>query len=160
MVKKMKIMKRNLFLVLPLLALIVLGEACSPKSDNTPPPPPPLGTFSGTFKLLVKKTTGSGFDTVKKDPLFAVKLSQPGNYIVTQSTSSIHALSRGAFQYNPLSGLMAFYDSTYVAGPQTTIRLMGTYQYGYDGQSRFQLQRVNGTQDSILFYDLKKTASN
>ena len=159
MLKKMKIMKRNLFLVLPLLALIVLGEACSPKSDNTPPPPPPLGTFSGTFRLLVKKTTGSGFDTVKKDPLFSVKIALPANYVVTQSTPSIHALSRGAFNYNPNSGLMAFYDSTYVAGPQPTIRLIGTYQYGYDGQSVFRLQRVNQTQDSILFYDLKKTSN-
>lgn len=159
MLKKMKIMKRNLFLVLPLLALIVLGEACSPKSDNTPPPPPPLGTFSGTFKVLAKKTTGTGLDTIKKDPLFTVKLSLPANYVVTQSTPSIHALSRGAFQYNSVSGLIAFYDSTYVAGPQPTVRLRGTYQYGYDGASRFQLQRVNTTQDTLWFYDLKKTSN-
>ncbi|WP_172336279.1 hypothetical protein [Mucilaginibacter sp. SG564] len=158
MVKKMKIMKRNLFLLLPLFALIVLGEACSTKNDPIPAPTPPFGTFSGTFKLLVRKANSSAYDTVKKDPLFSVTLSQPNKFVVTRSTSTIHALSRGSFQYN--GQLIGFTDSTYVPGPQPLTRLIGVYQVGVNA-TRLQFIRPNNnsTQDSVWFYDLYKAAN-
>jgi hypothetical protein len=160
MFKKMKIMKRNLFLVLPLLVLVVLSEACSTKSDPVPVPAAPTGSYSGKFKLLVKKTTGSGYDTVKNDPLFAVTLSQPSKYVVTSSTPSIHALSRGLFQYDPYGQIIRFIDSTYVPGPQTSYHLAGDYQYRMN-TTQLQFIRPNNstTQDTIFFYDLKKTSN-
>jgi hypothetical protein len=154
----MKIMKRNLFYVLPLLLLVILSEACSTKSDPTPVPSPPTGSYTGNFKLLVKKTTGSGYDTVKKDPLFAVTITAPNRFVVTGSTTTIHARSRGLFLYDPYGQVMRFSDSTYVSGPQTIYHLAGDYRYQFNTtQLQFVRPNNNTTQDTIFFYDLKKT---
>jgi len=151
----MKIMKRNLFLVLPLLALIVLSEACSTKSDPIPAPTPPLGTFKGTFKLWVRKSGGSGYDTVKKAAIF-ITLTTPNNFKITGDTSTVHAGSKGLFQFN--GSLIAFLDSTYKVGPQAKFHLVNTYQYVYDGNNLI-MQRANALQDSVLRYDFLKTSN-
>jgi hypothetical protein len=152
------IMKRYLLYLLPLM--LILGEACSTKSDPGPAPTFPLGSYNGTFRLLVKKSTGTGYDTVKKDAFFSVTLSQPNGYIVTKATPSIHALSRGLFEFNPYALVIRFKDSTYVPGPQTTYHLAGDYQYLYNTtQLRFIRPNNATTQDSIWFYDLKKTSN-
>ncbi|MDN3547487.1 hypothetical protein [Mucilaginibacter aquaedulcis] len=149
-------MKRNLLYLLPLL-LMMLGAACSPKSDNTPIPAP-LGTYKGTFKLLVKKGTTTAYDTVKKDSLLNIKIANPNTYAVTGDTATVHAGSKGLFQYDGYNSLIAFYDSTYKAGPQPKFHLVGTYRYAYNG-TRLQFTRANALQDSILFYDLYKTSN-
>jgi len=162
MFKKMKIMKRNLFLVLPLLALVVLGQACSTKSDPVPAPTPPLGTFSGTGKLLVKKSGSSTYDTVKKASPLLITLATPSNFKVTGDTLTVHAGSKGLFQlaYASNGTFINFIDSTYKAGPQTKIHLAGVYQYVYDTASgSLIIQRANSVQDSVLRYDLKKTSN-
>ena len=147
-------MKRNLFYLLPLL--LIFTEACSTHSDNTPIPAP-LGTFSGTFRLLVKKTTGSGYDTVKKNTNLIISLTTPNHFKVTGDTTTIHAGSRGLFQYNGV--YIAFLDSTFKAGtPQTKIHLTDTYNYLYDGTILI-FQRNNTALDSIFRYDFSKTSN-
>jgi hypothetical protein len=148
------IMKRYLLYLLPLM--LILGEACSTKNDYTPPPAP-LGTFTGVFKLLVKKTTGTGYDTAKKVTNLILKISSPNRFAVTGDTATVHAGSKGLFQYDGV--YIAFLDSTYKAGPQAKIHLVGTYQYLYNNGSRLQIQRANSLQDSVLFYDLNKTSN-
>ena len=149
-------MKRNLLYLLPLL-LMMLGAACSPKSDNTPIPAP-LGAYKGTFKLLVKRGTTTAYDTVKKDSLLNIKLVTPNNYAVTGDTATIHAGSKGLFVYDGYNSLIAFNDSTYKTGPQAKVHLVGTYRYAYNN-TRLQFTRANLAQDSILFYDLYKTSN-
>ena len=147
-------MKRYLLYLLPLM--LVLGEACSTKNDYTPPPAP-LGTFKGFFKLLVKKTTGTGYDTAKKVTNLILTISAPNNFKVTGDTTTVHAGSKGLFKYDGV--YIAFGDSTYKVGPQTKIHLVNTYQYLYTGGIRLQIQRANQAQDSVLVYDLNKTSN-
>ena len=155
-------MKRNLFLVLPLLALIVLGEACSTKSDPIPAPTPPLGTFSGTGKLLVRKSGNTTYDTVKKASPLLLTMTSSNTFKVTGDTLTIHAGSKGRFQiaYASNGTFFNFIDSTYKAGPQAKIHLAGVYQYAYDNSTGgLIIQRTNSVQDSVLRYDLKKTSN-
>ncbi|MEN0055399.1 MAG: hypothetical protein AAGC65_17110 [Mucilaginibacter sp.] len=146
-------MKRNLLYLLPLF-LMMLGAACSPKSDNTPIPPP-VGNYKGTFRLLVQKGTTSAYDTVKKDSLLNIKIANPNLFSVTGDTATIHAGSKGTFLYDGYNSLIAFNDSTYKAGPQAKVHLVGTYQYRYNG-IRLLISRANQMQDSVLLYDLYK----
>ncbi|MDN5287629.1 MAG: hypothetical protein JWR38_3903 [Mucilaginibacter sp.] len=147
-------MKRYLLYLLPLMLLLV--EACSTKNDYTAPPAP-LGTFQGFFKLLVKKPTGTDYDTVKKVTNLILTISSPNNFKVTGDTATVHAGSRGLFKYD--GTYIAFWDSTYKVGPQTKIHLVNTYLYAYSGGLRLQIQRANQAQDSILVYDLNKTSN-
>jgi len=147
-------MKRNLFFLLPLLVLVILVEACSTKSDPITIPAP-LGTFTGTGKLLVKKSGSSTYDTVKKASL-VITLTTPNNFKVTGDTLTVHAGSKGLFSYN--GSYIQFLDSTYKAGPQAKIHLVGVYQYIYDNTNLI-MQRANSVQDSVLRYDFKKTSN-
>ena len=147
-------MKRNLLYVLPLI-LMMLGAACSPKSDNTPVPTP-QGTFKGRFRLLVKNSSTGAIDSSVKDTALILKLSSPYRFAVTGDTSKVHAGSKGTFGYDGYN--MQFIDSTYKAGPQAKRHLVGIYQYYYNG-AILQLQRVNATGDSALRYDFNKTAN-
>lgn len=148
-------MKRNLLYLLPLFLVFMLGEACSPKSDPVPVPTP-FGTYSGKFKLLVKNSSKGGYDTVKKDSALILKLSSTGNFAVTGDTATVHAGSKGLYNYD--SAFMGFLDSTYRAVVQPKFHLAGTYRYAYSGD-RLQLQRTNLAQDSVLFYDFNKTSN-
>ena len=155
-------MKRNLFLVLPLLALIVLSEACSTKSDPIPAPTPPLGTFSGIGKLLVRKSGNTTYDTVKKASPLLLTMTASSTFKVTGDTLTVHAGSKGLFQlaYASNGTFVNFIDSTYKVGPQTKIHLNGAYQYAYDnGSGSLIIQRSNSVQDSVLRYEFKKTSN-
>ncbi|WP_183566696.1 hypothetical protein [Mucilaginibacter sp. SP1R1] len=144
-------MKRNLFYLLPLL--LILGEACTPKSDNTPIPVP-SGTFKGKFRLVTRKATG-GADTLK-DTALVIKLTSPYHFAITGDTIKVHAGSKGNFGYDGYN--MSFLDSTYKAGPQVKYHLVGIYQYFYNG-TLLQLQRTNATGDTVLRYDFNKTSN-
>lgn len=145
-------MKRYLLYLLPLLLICL--EACSTKSDNTPIPAP-LGAFTGNFKLLVKKTTGTGYDTAKRANLL-INITSPNNFKVTGDTATVHAGSKGLFQYDGY--YIAFLDSTYRTGVQSKFHLVGTYRYEYTG-AKFRIQRTNQAQDSVLFYDFNKISN-
>ncbi len=145
-------MKRNLFYLLPLL--LTLGVACSPKGEVTPIPQP-QGNFKGTFAALLKKSTGSGYDTIR-DTTFRVTLTASSKFAVTLETPH-HVASFGAFAYN--GAYIQFTDSsTLSSGNGSKFHLKGVYQYGYDG-TNFQLLRRNdtGTNDTVAVqYALKR----
>jgi len=146
-------MKRNLFYLLPLL--LILGEACSPKSDNIPILSP-SGTFKGKFRMSVKNNSTGVVDSSVKDTALILKLTAPYHFAVTGDTATIHAGSKGNFGYD--GNFMRFLDSTYKAGPQAKRHLVGDYQYYYNG-TLLQLQRVNSSLDTVLRYDFNKTSN-
>lgn len=153
MVKNTNYMKRNLFYLLPLL--LILGEACSPKSDNIPILTP-SGSFKGKFRMLTKNNSTGAVDSTVKDTALILKLTSPYHFAVTGDTATIHAGSKGNFGYD--GNFMSFLDSTYKAGPQAKRHLVGVYQYFYNG-TLLQLLRTNSTQDTVLRYDFNKTSN-
>ncbi|WP_143014048.1 hypothetical protein [Mucilaginibacter pineti] len=142
-------MKRNLFYLLPLL--LTLGVACSPKSDPVVIPNP-TGAFTGTFKLITKKTTGTGYDTAKSNIVLTTTSS--AHYAVTGDTTK-HAGSKGLYIYD--GNFIQFRDSTYKVGVQTKTHLAGVYQYLYDGVNfKMIAGNKNVSPDTIYRYDLLK----
>ncbi|UOE48059.1 hypothetical protein MTO98_26975 [Mucilaginibacter sp. SMC90] len=144
-------MKRNLFYLLPLL--LTLGVACSPKSDVTPVPQP-QGTFKGTFAALLKKSSGTGYDTIR-DSNFVLNLTASSSFSV-QAATAHHAASHGAFAYNGY--YIQFKDSSAVStGPGAKFRLNAVYQYGYDGTQFQLLRQYDGGNDTLAIqYVLKR----
>jgi hypothetical protein len=143
-------MKRNLFYLLPLL--LTLGVACSPKNEVVPVQQP-QGTFKGTFAALLKKSSGTGYDTIR-DTNFVLTLTAKSLFSV-QAATTHHAASYGAFAYNGV--YIQFKDSSAVSsGPAARFRLNDVYQYGYDG-TQFQLLRQYTSGDTIAIqYVLKR----
>jgi hypothetical protein len=135
-----------------LMAALLLGTGImvtgclSDKSDNTPLPSP-SGKFDGQFRMLRKKTTGSGYDTVKKETI-RLTIKPDSGYKVTGDTI-LHAGSHGSYEYNYY--YIGFDDVTSTSAKS---HLDGVYQYYYDG-TIFQIAR-NYADTLKLQYDLKK----
>lgn len=140
-------MKRNLFYLLPLL--LTLGVACSPKNEVVPVAQP-QGNFTGTFGALVKKTSGTGYDTVRDT--IALKLTAASLFKVAADTRK-HVASYGGFVYNGY--YIQFNDSSAVVPGVKKFHLKGVYQYYYDGNV-FQLQRNSNGDTLTVQYNLKK----
>jgi hypothetical protein len=139
-------MKHKLIYFLPLFLAFTIG--CSNKAQVVPFP---SGTFAGQFTRLHLNKNGK-VDTAYANLILTIQ-SATTAYAVTGDTSTIHAGSKGYYQFS--SSLIAFSDQTFpTIGVPLKIHLAGTYQYTYDG---LNFQIVGSTDSLGLIYNLKKT---
>jgi hypothetical protein len=139
-------MKLKYLFFLPLA--VMLGAGCMKSSDQNVQATPPIGTFSGVFTRLHKKTTGTGYDTLLAN--VTLNLDLKTGFKLTGDTTK-HAGSFGDFGYD--GTYFQFTDKT-VAPSNPKIHLNGYYYYGFDG-TQLQLQQTFA--DTLgYFYVLKK----
>lgn len=132
-----------------LLGTGIMATGCLSNKNESTPIPSPSGTFDGQFRVLRKKTTGAGYDTVQRDTI-RLTIKPDSGYKVTGDTTE-HAGSHGSYEYNYY--YIGFDDATYkTTSPKR--HLDGVYQYYYDGKI-FQIAR-NYSDTLKLQYDLKK----
>ena len=149
-------MKKNLIYVAPLVALILGGvlTGCLKTKENTPAPVP-SGKFGGQFRVIRKKATGPGFDTIIRTTTFKLNMKADSGYKVVGDTTK-HAGSHGTYSNNDY--YIQFNDVTYSETDTSKKKhLVGVYRFYYDGDI---LQMVRSYSDTLSYqYDLKKTAN-
>ncbi len=137
-------MKPRYLLFLPLTLLIAGG--CMKPSNNENAIPSPEGTFTGKFLQLRKKTSGTGYDSVKADLTLTLNLAT--GYTINGDTTK-HAGSNGSYALD--AAYFYFDDKT---KPSSKVHLKGYYAYGYDGTN---LQFSQTYADTLgYFYTFKK----
>lgn len=147
-------MKKTIIFLLPFLVMAM--SACMKSNDVQPTPIPDLsGTWSGSFYKLRINTAKTGLDTANK---IAINLSintQTG-FAVTGDTATVHAGSKGNFQYD--GSTFAFADVTAsTAVTQTKVHLNGYYAYLYTAaKNRLQMSYEFAGDTLVYYYDLKK----
>jgi hypothetical protein len=114
----------------------------------------PIGTFSGKFAYLHRKTDNVAFDTLLANIVLTTSATGT-TYAVTGDTTTLHAGSMGSFQIN--STYMDFVDSTVPkSGIVTKKHLNGLYLYAFDGTTLKLLMNQSDTAS----YQYQLTKSN
>ena len=141
-------------LVLSIAAMFAMSCG-STKSEN--PTPLPDGSYSGEFRLIHVHNDNTR-DTSKANITVYISPVSTGTYSVTGDTTTLHAGSKGNYEFYS-NGTVQFADKTYSASaPTTKTHLNGLYSYAYDGNIfRFVAYGLSNT--LILQYDLKKSGN-
>ena len=144
------------YLLLPLVAIFVMS--CGAKKSSNPTPTLPDGNYSGQFRLIHIHTDNTT-DTTKANITVYISPVSTGTYTVTGDTSTLHAGSKGSYEFYS-NGTVQFVDKTYSASaPTTKTHLNGLYAYAFDGNI-FRMVAYGGTANSlVLQYDLAKTSN-
>ncbi|RVT97164.1 hypothetical protein EOD41_19340 [Mucilaginibacter limnophilus] len=139
----------NILIVATLLSGITLS-GCIKDNDTLAlaTPGPITGTFEGPFKVLKKRATNNGYDTLVNDTLELTLMAN--NAFTVDGDTTNHAGSKGAFKNE---NFIQFNDRTYT-DKSLKKHLHGLYNYFYDGQ---KLQITRSFADGVgVIYDLRK----
>ena len=137
-------MKRKIMYLSFLVTALAAG--CQ---KQLPVTPDLQGTFTGQFTRIRLNKNGK-LDTAVAN--LQLNMQASAGYTITGDTSTIHAGSKGNYQFS--ASLVAFLDNTYSATAKSTkIHLAGTYSYSFNGVNFI----IAGGTDSLgLLYNLKK----
>jgi hypothetical protein len=142
-------MKKQLIYLLLVTAALATG--CLKDDNANISIPEPQGNFSGKFIRAHINPRTLARDTVRLN----IQMELTGNTFKITGDTSVHAGSKGTFQYN--QSLIQWTDTTVPAGTTSVnlpkYHLNGIYQYNYNGTD-FKFAASNDT--LTYYYELKK----